>query len=297
MIPSDLPAALSQLGLSDFQIRGEEIKAACPSGTHPDRHPSWSINKESGLHHCFSCGFSGDFAGLVMQVQGVDLDRALQWVLHLPLRVPTPSVNGGSVKTDTLLSLAGFSLPPAKFLEEKHLTAEACDKYELLFGDMCWIAPVRSPWNHNLWGYQKKSAVVKQFWFEPGGLQTHKSLFGYHLVKPRCRVILVESPIDAPRMYAAGVDGIVVSSFGASVTMDQIELLSVAGQLILALDNDHAGLKETARLLKIIGGAIRTKVFEYGDCAWGTDPGTMTDAEILCGVDESVSGLLWSYEC
>jgi RecA-family ATPase/5S rRNA maturation endonuclease (ribonuclease M5) len=38
----------------------QEYVGSCPSGTHTDKNPSWSINIESSVHHCFACGFKGN---------------------------------------------------------------------------------------------------------------------------------------------------------------------------------------------------------------------------------------------
>ena len=52
----DVQRLLERLKL-DTKRDGSELVAKCPA--HEDRKPSWSINANSGQHHCFSCGWGG----------------------------------------------------------------------------------------------------------------------------------------------------------------------------------------------------------------------------------------------
>jgi len=47
---------------------------------HDDRHPSISVNLDSGLFYCFACGASGDVFSFFMKKDGVDFPKALQMV-------------------------------------------------------------------------------------------------------------------------------------------------------------------------------------------------------------------------
>lgn len=69
--------------LRRLHIEGQEkfgeFQARCPFHA-PDRHPSWSINLESRVHKCFSCGASGNIYSLAMHVLGVGFATAKEWV-------------------------------------------------------------------------------------------------------------------------------------------------------------------------------------------------------------------------
>lgn len=66
----DIPALLRRLGI-DARLSHGEYHALCPS--HTDKRPSWSINARTGGHYCFSCGFGGGVAALV--VRALEFDR------------------------------------------------------------------------------------------------------------------------------------------------------------------------------------------------------------------------------
>src|SRR3989304_5198101 len=49
---------------------GKEWKACCPF--HEDKHPSFSVNEESGVFYCFGCGATGDVFDFLMKWSGKD---------------------------------------------------------------------------------------------------------------------------------------------------------------------------------------------------------------------------------
>lgn len=65
----DVLRLLNRLGI-EYKPEGGELWARCPA--HADAHPSWSINQTTGVHHCFSCGWGGGAAALVIQALGAD---------------------------------------------------------------------------------------------------------------------------------------------------------------------------------------------------------------------------------
>lgn len=66
---------LERLGIAVTQRDGAERWARCPAHA-PDKSPSWSVNVHTGQHHCFSCGWGGGAAALV--IRALDADR-LAW--------------------------------------------------------------------------------------------------------------------------------------------------------------------------------------------------------------------------
>ncbi len=59
------------------KINGKpDVLGLCPN--HDDTHPSLSINTQTLLFNCFSCGFKGDIFTLYQKVKGVDFPTALK---------------------------------------------------------------------------------------------------------------------------------------------------------------------------------------------------------------------------
>ena len=63
-------------------VRGEHW-SSCPLPTHPgaDRSPSFSINEDSLLWNCFTCSDGGSLPLLVMRLEELDWDGAIDWLL------------------------------------------------------------------------------------------------------------------------------------------------------------------------------------------------------------------------
>lgn len=59
---------LERFGIPIPQGSGVEVWAPCP--VHADKSPSWSINRTTGQHHCFSCGWGGSAAALALHMLG-----------------------------------------------------------------------------------------------------------------------------------------------------------------------------------------------------------------------------------
>jgi len=54
---------------------GRELVGLCPF--HSEKTPSFSVNEEKGVFHCFGCGESGDVIAFVQKVEGVGFLEAL----------------------------------------------------------------------------------------------------------------------------------------------------------------------------------------------------------------------------
>ena len=61
-----------------FKHRGTNSLALCPF--HEDKTPSWNGNVDTGLWICHACGEKGDAIALVEKRQGLDFQRALEWL-------------------------------------------------------------------------------------------------------------------------------------------------------------------------------------------------------------------------
>jgi DNA primase len=58
------------------QKAGANWKALCPF--HHEKTPSFMINDEKQIWHCFGCGKGGDVFGFLMEIEGVDFKEALK---------------------------------------------------------------------------------------------------------------------------------------------------------------------------------------------------------------------------
>jgi len=56
--------------------QGRRLVARCPF--HDEKTPSFSINPEMGLYHCFGCGVSGDVISFVQEIESLDFRTAVE---------------------------------------------------------------------------------------------------------------------------------------------------------------------------------------------------------------------------
>ena len=303
----DIPEVLEKLHIEAIRERGDEILALCPMHKartgQEDRNPSWWINQETGAHICFSCGWKGNVFSLVGEVnefylgEAIDYEQVKQWLANIS-EVSVEELGERLKQMSTYMAappkelpmnearLALFTEPPQWALEKRHLTAEAAKHYEIMWDVDKWILPIRNPNDYSLWGWQEKGEGTRSFKNYPVGVTKSKTLFGAHEHNPD-RAIVVESPLDAARIYSAGVRG-AVAAYGAIISETQVKLLRYSDVVIAAFDNpkiDDAGRKASeAMIVSAKKYGITVKFFNYADTGL-KDVGDMTDEQIKFGIE------------
>lgn len=316
-VPQDLHGLLAHIGLTNIRARGEEVWASCPS--HKDSGDSWSMNAKTGLHRCFGCGYAGSLQSAVMDTLDIDnfvanrlirsfgLAEVLDADTLYELREPAhhePAPLAPTVRFRT------FTEVPEGVLANKQISPASARHFDIRWetDTSSWALPIKSPGGVFL-GYQSKGPgrVVRTL---PPGIKKKRTVFGAeHLV--RCKtVIIVESPLDVAVLHTLGYES-AIATFGAVVADEQIRLVrDYAEEIILALDNDAAGLENMAR---IAGGVsynqrgqriestpwmdlIPMKIIKYWRPS-GSKPkdiGEMTPAESAWALDNAVPALGWA---
>jgi len=295
----DVLSTLDRLGI-DGKESGDEFVAPCPQHFErtgrADSHPSWSINLNTGLFLCFSCGYRGSLYTLVMDIEGVaDVETAKDFVVRGNLQNSIERIPGAYrpvvLRTGIAESrLGAYTTPPAWALRSRRVTATACAHYGVLWStyDESWILPIR---DHDglLLGWQEKSQTGRQFRNFPTGVKKSETLFGYHKFSGG-QMVVVESPLDAVRLYSEGITG-AVAVYGAIVSRKQIQLMTAADEVVMALDADEAGRKASRELLQSTRGVLKAvRFFAYDGSA--KDPGDMESDQILGGISEARSRVL-----
>lgn len=256
--PADIEAALAELGVRVHRSSDDEVVAYCPG--HPrrvgreERHPSWSVNRLTGLHNCYSCGFSGTFLDLVMELlYPNDVFRAARWMRQFGINLArardlTDYESRKVVEEQEVLLVPETRLamydptPPDWALEERRISLEACQHYGVRWNAKhdSWIIPVRMP-TGELAGWQEKWEGRRRFLNDPREMKKSLCLFGLDVFPVGEPAVLMESPLDVLRLYTVGYEG-GLSSFGAAVSQTQMRtIVSVTDEMIVALDNDEDG--------------------------------------------------------
>ena len=306
---SDIAEVLDRLHITVDHETAGELWALCPGHMkimgREQSHPTWSINEETGIHSCFSCGYAGNLIGLVAHVLQMEtkwgtpaLERAKKWLenaieidlTHLKERAESldPYVSVEPVIDMTEARLQVFQEPPLDLLATRGLKADAAR-------DLCvrwdpktdaWILPIRDPDSFKLWGWQVKATEwVRNY---PTGIRKGKTLFGLELADES--PVVVESPLDVVRLHGIGISA--VATFGSKWTDDQFGLLRRFRSVTLAFDNDDAGHKATASLSKKLAEAgVVTKMLPWDLFAQeGKDLGEFeNDDDVLSICDQALT--------
>lgn len=260
----DLLRVLEQAGVQRLYEHRDEISGLCPSPTHDDTKPSWSINKTTFLHHCFSCGYSGTLQGLLTELTGAappDLEQTLKTEGFLR-QMAEARKDPAAVLEPVAPLLTEWSLRnilrdvPDKLLAFRKLRRAAADFFQIRWDRDTreWVLPVRSHTGTLLGAqYRRVGSVMTR----PTGMEKSQTLFGLSSIARYEEAALVESPLDAVRMFGCGIPA--VSSLGAWVSDDQVKLLARNfGTVYMALDNDKTGRQ---------GASFATTALRRAGCA------------------------------
>lgn len=300
MDPTDVETLIAEAGVEVTRVVRDEIYAHCPM---PDRHsrgdnnPSWSINAETGVHFCFSCGYRGTLRQLIADLTG-EVPRDLDYELTAASRrrhntkvrerreravakeVPEPEIFVSEY------ALQSYVEVPLTECDGRRLDPDLVDFYEVRWDDNqdYWIIPVRD-FEGKLLGWQEKAKG--HFKNVPFGMSKSKSLFGLKQFVGTTAV-LVESPLDVIRMASVGIPG-GVASYGANVSDEQMgELINTAMTVVLALDHDDAGRGSMLRLIDKYRKRSRLKIVRYRRDD-PKDVGEMDASQIMRLLDRAVT--------
>ena len=294
---STVEDVLRSLGVSITSV-GSQIRGHCPvhrlTTGHDDGHPSWGINAQTGAWLCFSCHATGSLPRLV-DLLGGDVDNINQLILTgagerlSAITQPREDSEAPAVPDEPYVSPYSFSkypYPPARMRESKDVDLDTCTAMNIRWDPdgRCWLLPIYA-FQGALIGWQEKSTGYVNT--VPKGVLKRNSLFGYHMVTGLEPIIMVESPLDAARLYGHGFEAVAV--YGSFVSDEQVVALTHVGthcrrEVILAFDNDHAGFVAsyyTASRLRVLD--IDVRYFVY-DTKRPVDPGEISVRDLLRGV-------------
>ena len=285
---TDLTLVLETAGVELSRISEREITGKCPVHLRvvgkEDRSPSWSMNASSGLWICFSCGARGTLSSLLYELCGDTAASAQQFLINAGAeRLYAPKKQEAEqpqLRTDAFF---GFDRVSDKRCATKELDPDLVYRYGVRWNptNRSWAIPIISPMGQLMGWQEKKTDWVRNF---PVGVEKAKTLFGVERFQNRT-AILVESPLDVVRFAMVFSKPQAVASFGAQVSKEQMNLLThMADTVIIAMDNDVAGIESSKKLYKFMGRPRKgLKWWNYQGTS-AKDIGDMTDNEIEIGL-------------
>lgn len=296
--PLDITSILSNAGIGPLRVSGDEVHAPCPMHAQrtgsEDHHPSWSINTTTFVHLCFSCGYKGTLNGLLLDVTGAapeDLELRLNEQSFVRKMEKARQVIPEEFESEIIEGLTEWELynlltdVPQRLLDFRHLMRSAIDAYEVRWSAETrqWVMPLRDPFGSLIGAqYRQKGSVLTL----PDGVEKSITLFGF----PQCREFdycaIVESPLDAVRLFGLGIPA--MSSLGAWVSQEQVLLLARNFTCVyLAMDDDKTGHKSIEILSPMLRRAGTCPIpWNYEGCyddegEPAKDPGDVADDDML----------------
>lgn len=284
-----LVEVLSRLGVNVTTVGDSEIGGHCPVHVYTtgreDGSPSWSMNSNTGLWICYSCGARGNLPHLVSTLTGSsdDITEVNQFIIETGL----DSLREGNTPEDSpppkpdVDAFRRFTEVPEQLLHHRGIDQTTAYRHGIRWDPKPrhWIIPIMSP-RGELRGWQAKGKGY--FRNVPTGVSKSQTLFGLHLFRAQT-AILLESPLDVVRLASVrlgmGVQGL--STFGASVSKEQMSLVSRwADTIVIALDNDEAGIRAAERVAQACPRPRNGITFLRYEHTNAKDIGDMTNDEI-----------------
>ena len=272
----DIPEVLDNLGIRVTRVDGHEHFASCPLSSHTgeDRNPSFSVNEDKMLYSCFACSGGGVLPNLVMDIENLSWDEALEWLSEYsdeitdepdafarqlekalfreetkeapkPLPWFGPKVIAPWIQEETdWFADRGISQSTRELLSmgfdpnHERRTRSLTEPY---------IGPaiiVPHFFNGSLCGWQERWLDEDRPKWIGKYTNTHDfpkkyTLYNYDAAKEHDSVIVVEGTMTVARLVQLGYNA--VATFGATVSNEQWKMLSAFRNVFLSFDNDDAG--------------------------------------------------------
>ena len=139
--------------------KGQRLWGLCPF--HNEKTPSFSVNEQRNLYHCFGCGESGNVYGFLMKNQGLSFPEAVRLLADkIGVHIPETNEDGAASArrraqrelyfeaTDLATRfyraslLSGRYQAPLDYLESRGIDAETAERFDLGFAPAEWSALV-----------------------------------------------------------------------------------------------------------------------------------------------------------
>jgi len=187
--------------------RGRNYFGLCPF--HTERTPSFSVNPELGIFHCFGCGVGGDVFGFLMKIEGISFYEAVRRLADR-YGIPLPEVSQED-GTEALYRANAFAEEfyrkllwedPAgdrarKYLEERGIGRGVAERFGLGYAPSGWEGLVRAA----------SSRGIRPEVLEKAGLALRRRSGGYY-DRFRDRLTFpIHNPAGRPVAFGARVLG------------------------------------------------------------------------------------------
>lgn len=260
---------------------GTKLQAASPF--RYDRKPSFFVNLDGEYAGTWADSgayddewSSGNFVKLLAFLRQETYEETEAYLLNeyglpppgetLKIRLPSMKLTESIKLPDESIVTPAFS----RYLEKRGIGAETQRIYGVGYGryKRFTALPWRLP-DGRLANVMYRATRGKVFFYERGGLPRRNLIYGIDVIHRTNATVaaMCEAPIDALSWYEA-TDGSVVgiATGGVTISKEQADIIkrSPIEEIIVAGDNDKAGRKFNAEVVRRLRGHVRLKSIDYG---------------------------------
>jgi len=241
-----------------FKYTGKEfIMTTCLSPTHNEKHPSFSINVETGKGFCFACGYKVTKDFWITDEVDEEVERSI-FYQRLKNKLITAEMTNGkyNIKDDVILppkhSDISFLCKDNKY---RGIPLDVYNKLEVYY---CNVSKYK---NRIVFPIKENERVVafttrtlennsKVKYIHSKGFNSKEIIYPYKFNKNF--VVLVEGVFDAITLYHLNIP--VICNWGVALNYNQNKIAKLlknsVDTIYIALDNDQAGIKATKQFLE-----------------------------------------------
>lgn len=296
-------------------VRGDEYDIVCPNPRHLDQNPSTSVNLDSGLWNCFSCGTAGDLVQLGVLVldrtraEVVNilkpstpeaivsmLQRRLQQQLHRPNRRGALKPLPGPYEDGPLHHLRhrGFSQETLRRWGVRYVQEQVLEGKKGEFTITHTIAiPIRDTAG-NLVNWCYRSTVDSASW-QPRYLYFTEGIehqwFGLQHHGSAKEIVITEGALDAMWVDQCGYPAL--GMLGASLASGKIKFLQRYKSVTVLGDFDAAGVQAVRKIGSVLGDRMPIRVCRYSKWMRAGDPQELSPIDLEYVIESAVPWSLW----
>ena len=259
---------------------GQDIMVTCPY--HKDgqeRRPSAGIRKSDGTFHCFTCDTTRSLVDVITYCFGYDeaiSNFGWTWLLRNFATVERKErkdveldfVRGvdNSGNNNVAKFISDEELDKYRYIHpymfKRKLTTEIIELFDIGYDEetQCITFPITDE-NGNCLFVARRSVNYKYFNYPKGAEKPLYGLFELSLVyadKEYPDIIVCESMLDALTCWVYGRPAVALNGLGNELQFKQLRELPCR-KLILATDNDEAGLQARKRIKQNVRNKIITE--------------------------------------
>lgn len=239
-----------------------------------DSTPSLSIYigtaKTTGLWKCFGCAKAGNWNQLAKDLGMKNLDVGAQQ--HTSTTKYFKKISNDILESYT--DGSSFDWPATKNWRSISGSVLSRIKTRFMFdedaNDICLLIPVEV--NKKLMGVVKavneKREGALSYVNSSGAWVNDFGMLGYSLCPKNASLVLCEGPRDALRLWMFGIPAIAILGAGNWTDNKKNYILSLKPKkVVLAFDNDRAGVEATNTLFKDLSGLVKTEIIRMAALA------------------------------